>query len=156
MKKIITAVAAVLLVLTVSAQYRNIDRQPKTIEQKLNDTYATGLFKTTDGTILDVASNTSAGSYFNILDWLQGRVAGLQVYRSRSGVPIPYIRGGVPGIYVDEMLVSASYLNVLNVNDIAMIKVIKTPFYGGFNGANGAIAIYTLGGEEEEEDVVQR
>jgi hypothetical protein len=152
MKKIITAVAAVLLVLTVSAQYKNAGRQPKSIEEKLNEMYATGLFKTTDGTILDVASTNSAKGYINILDWLQGRVAGLQVYTSRSGVPIPYIRGGVPGIYVDEMLVSASYLNLINVNDIAMVKVIKTPFYGGFNGGNGAIAIYTLGGEEEEED----
>jgi hypothetical protein len=155
MKKIITAVAAVLLVLTVSAQYKNAGRQPKSIEDKLNEMYATGLFKTTDGTILDVASTTSARGYINILDWLQGRVAGLQVYTSRSGVPIPYIRGGVPGIYVDEMLVSASYLNLLNVNDIAMVKVIKTPFYGGFNGGNGAIAIYTLGGEEEDDDEEQ-
>jgi hypothetical protein len=149
MKKIITAVAAVLLVLTVSAQYKNAGRQPKSLETKLNEMYATGLFKSAEGTILDVASNNSVKSYFNILDWLQGRVAGLQVYMSRSGVAIPYLRGGVPGIYVDEMLVSASYLNMLSINDIAMVKVIKTPFYGGFNGGNGAIAIYTLGGDED-------
>jgi hypothetical protein len=152
MKKIIIAVVAVLLVFTVSAQYKRAGQQPKRIEDKLNEMYATGLFKTTDGTILDVASNNTAKGYLNILDWLQGRVAGLQVYTSRSGVPVPYIRGGVPGIYVDEMLVSASYLNVLSINDIAMVKIIKTPFYGGFNGGNGAIAIYTLGGEEDEDE----
>jgi len=53
-------------------------------------------------------------------------------------------------VYVDEMSVPLDYLNSLNTADIAIIKVIKTPFFGGFNGGNGAIAIYTLGGEEED------
>lgn len=156
MKKIIAVVIALVTVISVSAQYKNAERQPRSLEDKLNEMYTTGLFKTTDGTILDVASDNSARGYFNILNWLQGRVAGLQIYPSRSGVPIPVIRGGMPGIYVDEMPVSASYLNMLNINDIAIVKVIKTPFYGGFNGGNGAIAIYTLGGEEEEEDEESR
>jgi hypothetical protein len=33
-----------------------------------------------------------------------------------------------------------------------MIKVIRSPFYGGFNGGGGAIAIYTIKGEDEEEE----
>ena len=38
-------------------------------------------------------------------------------------------------------------------DDIAMIKVIKGPFAGAVgNGGGGVIAIYTLKGEDEEED----
>lgn len=150
MKKISVLVTSIFLSLLISAQAYKGNTPTTTSEEKLNELYCSGLFKTTDGTILDVASEVSARGYLNILDWLQGRVAGLQVYTSRMGVSIPVIRGSVPGIYVDEMPVSMSYLQMLNINDIAIVKVIKTPFYGGFNGGGGAIAIYTLGGEEAE------
>ena len=91
----------------------------------------------------------------NILDWLNGRVAGLQIYISRSGIRVPVIRGSAASIFVDEMRMDPSYLNVLSVNDIAMIKVIKGPFAGAIgNGGGGTIAIYTTRAvdEEEEED----
>lgn len=149
MKQIIIIVAA-LFSLQVSAQtYKGTTAS--SMEEELNEAYCTGLFKSTHGTILDVASSPSISAHLNILDWLQGRVAGLQVYNTRNGISIPVIRGGVPALFVDEMQVSPSFLEMLNVNDIAMIKVIKTPFYGGFNGGNGAIAVYTFGEEEEEQ-----
>jgi hypothetical protein len=152
MKKMMMIAVTGLLVLSVSAQsYKGAVRQ-KTAEEKLNELYCSGLFKTTDGTILDITSNAGALTYTNILEWLPGRVAGLQIYTTRMGVSIPIIRGNVAGIYVDEMPVAASYINMLSTADIAMIKVIKTPFYGGFNGGGGAIAIYTLRGEDEEEE----
>ncbi len=152
MKKLLIILLTGFFSVTVSAQsYKG--SATRTLEQKLNEEYCTGLFKSTDGTILDVASSNSARSYINILDWLQGRVAGLQVYPSRiGGVSIPVLRGGVPGVYLDEMPITLSHLSMINVNDIAIIKIIKTPFFGGFNGGHGAIAIYTLGGEEDEEE----
>jgi hypothetical protein len=81
---------------------------------------------------------------------MDGRIAGLQVFTSRAGTAIPVIRGRIPGIFIDEVQVSASYLNSLSVHDIAMVKVIKSPFFGGFNSEGGAIAIYTVMEEEEE------
>lgn len=152
MKKLILLAFSFACLTLVQAQTYKGNSRPQTQEQRLNDLYCTGLFHTTDGTILDVANSPGAQGYLNILDWLPGRVAGLQVYSSRTGVRIPMIRGGVPGVYLDEMPISLSFLSSLNVNDIAIIKVIKTPFYGGFNGGGGAIAIYTLGAEEDEEE----
>ena len=151
MKNFILIAFSLFAVSVLSAQKYDGNKNTVTAEQKLNELYCTGLFKTTDGTILDVESNVSAKSYLNILDWLPGRVAGLQVIQSRTGVSVPLIRGNVPGVYVDEVPVSLNYLQLLNVNDIAIVKIIKTPFYGGFNGGGGAIAIYTIGSEEEEE-----
>lgn len=152
MKKIMFLLALAIISLSVSAQKYKGSERSKSAEEILNEQYCTGLFKSTDGTILDVASDMSARSYFNILDWLQGRVAGLSIYPGRSGLRIPVIRGAVPGVFIDEMPVSLNYVDMINVNDIAMVKVIKMPFYGSFNGGGGAIAIYTLGNENEEED----
>lgn len=152
MKKFFVIAIITSFSIAISAQSYKGTSHTQTPEQKLNEEYCTGLFKTTDGIILDIALQASAGGYLNILDWINGRVAGLQIYTNRWGVRFPVIRGSVAGIYIDEMPVPASAINSLNVNDIAIIKVIKTPFYGGFNGAGGAVAIYTLRGEEEEEE----
>lgn len=151
MKNLVLAGLAGVFSMTLMAQAYRGGKTVITPEEKLNELYCTGLFKNTHGTILDVTSSISTRGFINILDWLQGRVAGLQIYTSRTGIIYPVIRGNIPGIFVDEIPVTADFLNQLNINDIAIVKIIKTPFYGGFNGGNGAIAIYTLRGEDEEE-----
>jgi hypothetical protein len=151
MKKAIV-ILGLLVAAAVPAQTYQGETRAQTPEEKLNEMYCTGMFQSAHGTILDVASSTSAKTFLNILDWMQGRVAGLQVYRTHTGVSVPVMRGNVPGVYLDEIPVSLDYLSALSVNDIAIVKVIRGPFYGGFNGGKGAIAIYTFGGEEEEEE----
>jgi hypothetical protein len=151
MKKIlfIAALFTITLATVAQTQVRN-SKSPKEI---LNDQYTSGLFKNAEGTIFDI-ENENVQSYFNILDWLQGRVAGLQVFTSWSGIRVPVIRGSVATIYVDEMRMDASFLNSLSVNDIGMIKVIKGPFAGAIgNGGGGTIAIYTIRADEEEFDL---
>ena len=152
MKKIFLIAALFTTTLATMAQTRVSN--PKSPKEILNDRYASGLFKNAEGTVFDI-ENENVQPYFNILDWLQGRVAGLQVLISRSGTRVPVIRGSVATIYVDEMRMDASFLNMLSVNDIGMIKVIKGPFAGAIgNGGGGTIAIYTIRAvdEEEEED----
>ena len=150
MKKLLIIALVALFTFPATAQTYKGETRNKTVNEKLNDLYCTGMFKTTDGTILDIGSSTAAGAR-NIFDWMESRVAGLQVYTSRTGISIPLIRGHLPGIYVDENPVSASFVNSMNINDIAIVKIIKTPFLGGTGGGNGAIAIYTFKDEEEED-----
>ena len=150
MKKIFLIAALFITTLAVMAQSRVKFQSPKEI---LNDRYTSGLFRNAEGTVFDI-ENENVQSYFNILDWLHGRVAGLQVYVAGNGVRIPVIRGSVATIYVDEMRMDASFLNTLSVNDIGMIKVIKGPFVGAIgNGGGGTIAIYTIRADEEEFDL---
>ena len=153
MKKLILIITA--LVLTLSAFSQKRIAQPKSKEEILNETYCSGLFNTRDAVYFDFTDptiNTSAMGHFNVLDWLQGRVAGLQIYTTRTNLRIPYIRNQRAGVYVNEMWVGYDYLTMLPVADIAMIKVIKGPFAPSFGGPGGAIAIYTLQGDEETED----
>jgi hypothetical protein len=148
MKKITLILLVCIFTLTAFGQKRITSKSP---EEKLNEEYCSGLFKMEDGMIFDILSdNTTVNSYFNILDWLEGRVAGLQVFTLRNGIRIPVIRSQQTTIYVDEVPVGPDFLNSLPVTDIAMIKVIKTPFFGGFNGGGGAIAIYTINTGEDE------
>ena len=124
-------------------------------QEKLNNEYCTGLFKSYDGTIIDLLNdNQTADSYLNILEWLQGRVAGLQIYYTRYGTPVPFIRNTRASIFVDEMPVDAGFLNMFPVTDIAMVKIIKQPFAGAIgNGGGGTIAIYTIKGDGEDDGV---
>ena len=150
MKKILLIILIAITGITVFAQtYRGQTQMSP--EDKLNEKYCTGLFKSAHGTIFDIQNEPSASGYLNILDWLQGRVAGLQIYTYRHGVRIPFIRGNRANIFVDEMQVDPGYLNALSINDIAMIKVIKGAFAGSIGG-NSAVAIYTIKAEDEEDD----
>ena len=149
MKKIFVLIGLIIVSFWGTGQTNS--KNKLTPQEKLNEEYCSGLFKNVDGTILEISDNQSAQGYLNILDWLEGRVAGLQIYSSWAGVKFPFIRGSQAKIYVDEMAVDASYLNALPISDIAMIKVIKGPSASVF-GASGVIAIYTIKDEDEEDE----
>jgi len=153
MKKIFL-IATVLLVTSAAFSQTRL-RQPKSKEQVLNEQYCSGLFNTPEGIYFDMLNDNatlSAKSYSNILDWLNGRVAGLQIEIAKGNLRVPFIRNSRAGIFVDEIAVSPEFLNSLSVNDIAMIKVIKGPFVGAVNSPGGAIAIYTIRGEDDEDE----
>ena len=151
MKKILLITTLFTIGISAFAQV-NLSKNSKSSKEILNEQYANGMFKNAEGTIIDV-ENEHVQGYLNILDWLNGRVAGLQIYISRIGTRVPVIRGSVASIFVDELRMDLSYLNLLSVNDIAMIKVIKGPFAGAIgNGGGGTIAIYTIKAVDEEDE----
>jgi len=150
MKKILLITTLFTIGFSAVAQV-NLSKSPNSRKEILNEQYASSLFKNAEGTIIDV-ENENVQGYLNILDWLNGRVAGLQIFVTRSGIRVPVIRGSAATIFVDEMRMDPSYLNFISVNDIGMIKVIKGPFAGAIgNGGGGTIAIYTLRADDDEE-----
>ena len=116
----------------------------KTAAQKLDEQLSSGAFRGFNETLFDfVNQDQHAEGYTNILQWLQGRVAGLQV----GADLFPIIRGNQINIYLDEMQVDPSMLTGLPANDIALIKVVKGFFVGGPGGGNGgAVLVYTKRG----------
>jgi len=153
MKNIVLLVFAFLTSIISFAQ-RYSGKNYLSSEEKLNNEYCSDLFRTHDGIIFDLQNeNESAKAYSNVLEWMQGRVAGLQIYYTRSGTPVPFIRSTRASVFVDEIQVDPGFLNTLPTTDIAMIKVIKGPFVGTVgNGGGGTIAIYTVKGDDEDED----
>lgn len=152
MKKRIITIAILIFSLAAFAQER---RSPVlSREQQMDKERCSGLFCTLEGTYLDLENDPAAigaNSYLNILDWMRGRVAGLQVYNIR-GTLMPFLRNLPAAVFVDEMRMDAGFLNALPVNDISYIKVIRSPYATFWGAPGGVIAIYTKRGESDEEE----
>jgi hypothetical protein len=129
-----------------------IQRKTKSPVQIMDEKYTSGLFSGGDAYQFDLVNDPFAASSFSIFNYLQGKVAGLQINTS-SNPPSLQWRGGSPAIYLDEMASSADMISGIPVSDIAYIKVIRPPFMGGSGGgSNGAIAIYTRRGSDQKSE----
>jgi hypothetical protein len=112
--------------------------------QQLEDKYARGLFSGGDAKQFDLVNEPSYG-YMNIFQFLQGRVAGLQVNTNSTATQLSW-RGSEPSLFLDEMQVEVETISMIPVSDIAYVKVFNPPFLGGRGGSGGGIAIYTRKG----------
>lgn len=116
-------------------------------EEKTEDRYTSGMFKSDNGYTFDLTHKTLP--YTSIFQFLQGRVPGLMIMGNPMD-PVVRWRGGTPGFFLDEVPVSADEIGTIPVDDIALVKVYRPPFYGGFGGGDGAIAIYTKRGGDQD------
>ncbi|WP_379963510.1 hypothetical protein [Epilithonimonas sp. UC225_85] len=121
-------------------------------KDELDKKLSSGKFSSMNATIFDLVNeNKDAQTSQNILQWLQGRAAGLTFTMDSSGNYIPSIRGSQASLYLDEMPVDASMISSLPISSIAMVKVLKNDGLVG-----NAIAIYTRRGDmiaEEDKNV---
>lgn len=142
----------------ISGNITNIEEiklkgEVKNKTKKLNDELSSPGFKSVNEQVFDFVNDSSIMTSTNVLKWLQGRVAGLTVQMQRGSYTAS-LRGAQVGIYLDEMLVDPSQVENISTSDIAIIKVIKGFFAGGFGGGgNGAIAIYSRRGASPDKIV---
>jgi hypothetical protein len=126
--------------------------QQKSKKEKMEAEYTSGLF-TGDGTTFITEDDPFAISAMNVFTYLQSKVAGLQITMG-GGTPVLSWRGGTPSLYLDQMQMDANSLQSIPMTDVAMIKVFRPPFFGGFGGGSGgAIAVYTKKGSSGSQDV---
>jgi len=112
---------------------------------ELDKRYTSGLFSGADSYQFDLTEDGTAAGSLSIFQYLQGRVAGLQINNSGGSTSLQW-RGGSPSVYLDEILTDINAVASEPVSNIAYVKVFRPPFMGGFNGAGGAVAIYTKKG----------
>jgi outer membrane receptor protein involved in Fe transport len=149
MKRLLVLILILATSFPLTAQHRDRPQTRAEVLEKANDVH---LFSGVDGVYFDLESDRSsqgALAYRNILSWLQGRVAGLQVYY-RRGIPIAYIRNYPAALYLDEMRIDAATLDMIPVSDIALVKVMKGPVSAAWGSPGGTIAVYTKRGAEED------
>jgi hypothetical protein len=134
-----------------------ITARRKTKLELLDEKYTRGLFAGGDARHFDLLNDPLSYTYKDALQYLQGKVAGLQILQAidADGLLVYRLnwRGGQPIVYINEMPVNdPEELLSLPANNIAYIKVFRPPFMGvrGSRGdpANGAIAVYTKRGGE--------
>jgi hypothetical protein len=123
-----------------------VTAKQKSKKQLLDEQYATGLFSGGDAYTFDVTEDLSAQGALSVLNYLQGKVAGLQITGVGPQAQMSW-RGGVPTLFLNEMSTDLSMVQNLNMADIAYIKVFRPPFFGAQGGGSGgAIAVYTRKG----------
>ncbi|GAC1592797.1 MAG: hypothetical protein NVS3B8_06500 [Chitinophagaceae bacterium] len=125
----------------------------KSNEQKMDEKYASGMFTGGDSRNFDVVNDPFAASSLSIFQYLQGKVAGLQI-NTNGNPPSMSWRGGTPVFYLDEVETDASFIQNLNMNDVAYVKVFSPGTTGVISSTGGgAIAVYTKkGGDRTDND----
>jgi hypothetical protein len=120
---------------------------------KLNDELSSPLFQSASETIFDFVNDKTLGNGSpDILLWLEGRVAGLQIQRDGGDIEA-VIRNKKVDIYLDEVKTDLEIIRGFNISNVAMIKVVRDDFFGGFGNSNGAILIYTKNGNSTSEEI---
>ena len=117
----------------------------KTAEGKLDETYTTGSFTSENSVVFGGTDGEFAGN-INILDYLQSRVAGLNIVRDTEEFGGYWVswRNEPTAFFIDELSIDLQGIVSIPVSEIAMVKIFKPPFNGGAMGSGGgAIAIYT-------------
>ena len=116
--------------------------------QVLDEKYTSGMFTSSDSYQFDIVNDLIAQSATSVFNYLQGRVAGLQINMSGATPSLTW-RNSKPDFFLNESPTDVNMLNNIQMSDVAYIKVFRPPFFGSFGGGGGgAIAIYTRRGTE--------
>ncbi len=122
-----------------------VKTRQKSLKEKMDEEYTSGMFSGGDGYTFSTDDDPFAKSAINVLTYLQGKVAGLQI--STNGQGGATWRGSATSFFLNESNTDVSQLQSINMNDVALIKVFRPPFFGATGGgAGGAIAVYTKKG----------
>jgi hypothetical protein len=134
---------------TIYLKEVNINAKKPTPVETTEKRYASGMFSGGDGYTFDLTEENPTS--FNVFQYLQSRVPGLQINGDMNNPTLSW-RGGAPGVYLDQMPVDIGTVATMPMTDVALIKVFRPPFMGGFGGGNGAIAIWTRRGGDNKGD----
>jgi len=93
--------------------------------------------------LIAIMDDPSAIGFNNVFNYLQGRVAGLQIAPTGAAS----WRGSRVTFFLDEIRVSAQQIANIPMTDIAIVKAYPPPFIGAA-GSGGGIAVYTRRGGE--------
>jgi len=131
----------------------------KKVEQ-FDEKYSTGLFKNDNAKIFDGIESDQIARQQTFIEFLKGRVAGLQIIPTKTNGyrllwrGVSDFRGGSNvDIFINEFRVDLSSFdfNSINTADIAMIKTFPPPAFLSPGGSAGAIVVYTKRGDYEIE-----
>jgi hypothetical protein len=127
-----------------------VTAKAKTPLQEMDEKYASGLFQSGESYQFDLINDPLAMGRNDIFNYLQGKVAGLQILSGGMEGPQVTWRNSTPDFFLDERNVGIDLLQNVPIDDIAYIKVFRPPFIGAsFGGAGGAIAVYTKKGSDQ-------
>lgn len=101
------------------------------------------LYGATGGTVIDIASMPAAQSSMNVLQLLQGRVAGLTITGTPPNMSVQIRGQGTPLFILDGQRVDIDFISNMSAADVESVEIFKGAEAAIFGGSGGAIAIYT-------------
>ncbi len=122
-------------------------------EDSVTNVYASNIYSNSDQTLIPLEN----AAYYDIFQYLQQQVPGITVARTDSGPQVFFnrftgadffsenISTGVQ-FFLNELPTDISFIEALDVNDIAMVKVYKGITGYILGASRGAIGIYTKKG----------
>ena len=123
-------------------------------QDKLDKEYASGLFSSGNSKIFVTEDDPFAQSAISVLDYLKGKVAGLQITTDGPSGGSISRRGSTTDVFLNEINADIGLLQSTSMKDVAMIKVFDPPFFGAAGGgAGGAVAVYTKKGHSSNASV---
>lgn len=134
---------------TIMLKEVNVNAKKPTAEETTDKRYASGMFSGGDAYTFDMTQENPTS--FNVFQYLQARVPGLQIQGDVNNPTLSW-RGGAPGVFLDQMPTDIQQIASIPMSDVALIKVFRPPFVGGFGGGNGAIAVWTRRGGDSRPD----
>lgn len=118
--------------------------KPTNRGELFNKKYSSGLFRDMNERVINLLDNPYLNNSFSALQIVRTQVPGIII---TSGMqPTARWRGDRVHFYMDEMRVRIEDIDMMPVNDIAIIKAYPPPFFGNPGGGGGAIAVYTKRG----------
>ena len=123
-----------------------VETTKKTKAERFNEKFSNGMFRSAGERIIDLTEVVPA--FNNVLQYLTGRVAGLQIINNAFSTSAIW-RNDRVYFYLDEMRVDAQVLNTVPIIDIAIVKAYPPPFFGNPGGNGGGIAVYTKRGQND-------
>ncbi len=126
----------------------------KTAAEKVDAEYASGMFSSGNSRIFATEDDPFAQSAISVLDYLRGKVAGLEITTDGPEGGSVSRRGSTTDVFLNEQNTDISMLQSTSMTDVAMIKVFDPPFFGAVGGgAGGAVAVYTKKGRSANPNV---
>ncbi len=133
-----------LLPATQVLQAVTVYSKPSNRGEIFNKKYSSGLFKDMNERVINLLDNPLLQNWNSVLQLVRTQVAGINIIGGIN--PIVRWRGDRVQFYLNEMMVPVQTIDMMPVNDIAIIKVYPPPFFGNPGGSGGAVAIYTKRG----------
>lgn len=118
-----------------------ITTKKKSKQEIMDEEYTSGFFSGGESKTFLPDEDPAFHSSQTVLDYLQSRVAGLQI--TVGADPSILWRGSKTALFMNEIEGDVTMIQTISMSDVAMIKVFNPPFFGASGaGAGGAVAVY--------------
>ncbi len=120
-----------------------VKAKKKSPAQDFSDKYIGDLFKDLGETTLDVLSDDPGLYGTTAIQYLLNNVPNLIIGKDENGNDIITWRASSMSLYLDQILLQNDFIQNIDLNDIAVIKIFRPPFFGNTSGEGGAIAFFS-------------